>query len=630
MGYLVDKSYASVQESADAIARELSESLTQQTATSEILRVIASSRIDLQSVLNAVAENAARICEANDALIYRFDGRRIEGAADYGPLPGDIGRGPRAIDSQTIPGRVVMNRETVHIHDLYAVPESELRASFLRKHNTRTVLATPLLCQGNPIGVIMIRRMEVRPFSDRQIALLETFADEAVIAIENVRLFQELQHRNGELSESLTQQTATSEILRVIASSPTDLQPVLNSVAENAARVCGATDAVIFLIKNDVLWRAAVYGSLIMSIIGEAGPPVDCSNVPGRAVIERRTIHIHDLRAVADEYPGARGLAQGVRTELSTPLLREGEPIGVILIRRTEVSPFSEKQIALLKTFADQAVIAIENVRLFQEIQNKNQQLEIANESLKELDRLKSDFVANVSHELRTPLTAIKGAIDLLLREVAGPLNEKQTHYLARLRSNTHRLAGLINDFLDLSKIEEGKIELQAGPVALGGLVYEVIETLKPVAAEKEIVLQPPIAENSLLVWADRDKITQVLMNLIGNAIKFIPTGGRVIVSATVERDEWIRVSVVDNGPGISLDEKDRIFEKFYQVAGVGGIKPKGTGLGLAISKALVELHGGMIWVESELNRGSAFHFTLPASGTKQFDARRDVGSHLG
>ena len=160
--------------------------------------------------------------------------------------------------------------------------------------------------------------------------------------------------------------------------------------------------------------------------------------------------------------------------------------------------------------------------------------------------------------------------------------------------------------------------------------MYEVIETLKPVAAEKEIVLQPPIAENSLLVWADRDKITQVLMNLIGNAIKFIPTGGRVIVSATVERDEWIRVSVVDNGPGISLDEKDRIFEKFYQVAGVGGIKPKGTGLGLAISKALVELHGGMIWVESELNRGSAFHFTLPASGTKQFDARRDVGSHLG
>ena len=179
----------------DARNHDLAESLAQQTATSEILRVIASSPTDLQPVLNAVAENAARICEANDALIYRYDGHRIRGVADYGPLPGDIGRGPRAVDSQTIPGRAVIDRQTVHIHDLYAVPESELRASFLRKHSTRTVLATPLLCQGNAIGVIMIRRMEVRPFSDRQIALLETFADQAVIAIENVRLFQEIQEQ---------------------------------------------------------------------------------------------------------------------------------------------------------------------------------------------------------------------------------------------------------------------------------------------------------------------------------------------------------------------------------------------------------------------------------------------------
>ncbi len=348
-----------------------------------------------------------------------------------------------------------------------------------------------------------------------------------------------------------------------------------------------------------------------MSIIGEAGPRVDCGNVPGRAVIERRTIHVHDLRAVADEYPGARGLAQGVRTELSTPLLREGEPIGVILIRRTEVCPFTEKQIALLQTFADQAVIAIENVRLFQEIQNKNRQLEVANERLQELDRLKSDFVANVSHELRTPLTAIKGAIDLLLREVAGPLNEKQTHYLARVRSNTHRLAGLINDVLDLSRIEEGKIDLQAERVSLVGLVHEVVETLKPLATEKEIVIRATIPESSSLVWADRDKLTQVLTNLIGNAVKFIPTAGRVTVSGIID-GEWVRVSVADNGPGIPLEEKDRVFEKFYQVAEAGGTKPKGTGLGLAISKALIELHGGKIWVESGLSLGSTFHFTLP------------------
>jgi len=446
----------------------------------------------------------------------------------------------------------------------------------------------------------------------------------------NFTLKEKLDELTRELQECLAQQTATGEILRVIAGAPAELQPVLDTVAENAARVCGANDAVIFLIRDDVLWRAAVYGSLIMSIIGEAGPRVDCGNVPGRAVIERRTIHVHDLRAVADEYPGARGLAQGVRTELSTPLLREGEPIGVILIRRTEVCPFTEKQIALLQTFADQAVIAIENVRLFQEIQNKNRQLEVANERLQELDRLKSDFVANVSHELRTPLTAIKGAIDLLLREVAGPLNEKQTHYLARVRSNTHRLAGLINDVLDLSRIEEGKIDLQAERVSLAGLVHEVVETLKPLATEKEIVIRATIPESSLLVWADRDKITQILTNLIGNAVKFIPTAGRVTVSGIIIDGEWVRVSVADNGPGIPLEEKDRVFEKFYQVAEAGGAKPKGTGLGLAISKALIELHGGKIWVESGLSLGSTFHFTLPISGSRQADSRVNVSSNLG
>lgn len=448
----------------------------------------------------------------------------------------------------------------------------------------------------------------------------------------NFTLEEKLDELTRDLQECLAQQTATSEILRVIASAPTELQPVLDTVAENAARVCGANDAVIFLVKDKVLWRASVYGSLIMSMAGEAGPPIDRGNVPGRAVVERRTIHIHDLQAVADQYPGAstRGIAQGVRTELSTPLLREGEPIGVILIRRTEVRPFTEKQIDLFKTFADQAVIAIENVRLFQEIQNKNRQLEVANERLQELDRLKSDFVANVSHELRTPLTAIKGAIDLLLREVAGPLNEKQTHYLARVRSNTHRLAGLIMDVLDLSKIEEGKIELHAAPVSLAGLVHEIVETLQPIATEKKVVLQAAIPESSLLVWADRDKITQVLTNLIGNAVKFIPTGGKVNVSATIEGGEWVRVSVIDDGPGISQDEKDRIFDKFYQIAEVGGAKPKGTGLGLAISKALVELHGGKIWLESELNHGSTFHFTLPVSGSRQADSRVNVSSNFG
>jgi signal transduction histidine kinase len=241
----------------------------------------------------------------------------------------------------------------------------------------------------------------------------------------------------------------------------------------------------------------------------------------------------------------------GTRTVLAIPLLREGVPIGVVMIRRMEVRRFADKQIALLETFADQAVVAIENVRLFHEIEGKTRELEVANERLKELDRLKSDFVSNVSHELRTPLTAIKGAVDLILREVAGPLNEKQTHYLNRVRSNTQDLAGLINDLLDLSKIEEGKIELHAAHVSFGGLLLEVMETIKPLATDKPIDLEITTLEPSVIVWADRDKVTQVLMNLIGNAIKFTPPHGRVTVSSASIDADWVRVSVSDTGPGI-------------------------------------------------------------------------------
>jgi signal transduction histidine kinase len=432
------------------------------------------------------------------------------------------------------------------------------------------------------------------------------------------RIEEQLAERSRELDEALSRQTATSEILRVMAGSPTDLRPILDTVAENAARLCGANDALIFLVENGFLRHVARYGFIVTAQQpGELGPPVDTDSVPGRAVVQGETIHVEDLRTVADEFPQAktRGIPQGVRTSLAMPLLREERPIGVILIRRDEVHPFTEKQIALLRTFADQAVIAIENVRLFQEIQEKSRQLESANNRLKELDRLKSDFVANVSHELRTPLTAIKGAVDLVLQEVAGPLTDKQTHYLKRVRSNTQHLAGLINDLLDLSKIESGKIELHTNRISLDRLVREVVETLRPVAAEKAIALELVDNESSVFVRADRDKLNQVLINLIGNAVKFTPTHGQVTVAASRNGNGYVQLSVTDTGPGISPAEREKIFDKFYQVAEAGAGKPKGTGLGLAICKALVELHGGQIWVESA-HSGSTFHFTLPLSVT--------------
>lgn len=430
----------------------------------------------------------------------------------------------------------------------------------------------------------------------------------------------ELEQRTRELAEAVAQQAATSEILRIIASSPTHLEPVLDALAENAARVCGASEALIFFVEDRSLRLAAKYGSIVtLQQPGEIGPPVNRGSVPGRAVVERQPVHVHDLRAVADEFPMAktRGIAQGVRTSLATPLLRQGVPLGVILIRRQEVCPFTDKQIVLLNTFADQAVIAIENIRLFQQIQQKSRQLEAANVRLQELDQLKSDFVSNVSHELRTPLTAIKGAVELLIREVPGSLNEKQTHYLTRVKSNTQHLAGLINDLLDLAKIEDGKIELKAGRVPLGALLHEAVDSLRPIAAEKAISLEVRLAEPARIVWADRNKIMQVLLNLIGNAIKFTPGEGKITIATELNSSEWTQVSVSDTGQGIGAAECEKIFSKFYQVAEIGKSKPKGTGLGLAISKALVELHGGKIWVQSDLNSGSTFFFTLPLTPPK-------------
>src|SRR5262245_51141633 len=363
-----------VTEQLESHKRELAEATEQQTATSEILSVIASSPTDLQPVLDTVAQNAARLCEATDAQILQVDGDSLRLTASYGPLPTSQ---TRPLKRQLVSGRAVIDRQTIHVHDI-TVAEDEFpytRALGIPR-GIRTFLATPLLSKGNPIGAIVIRRTEVRPFTDKQIALLKTFADQAVIAIENVRLFKELQVRNRDLTESLEQQTATSEILRVIASSPTDVQPVLDTIAENAARVCGSYDAVIRLVEGSVLRLAAHYGPVEPGFGLEQ--PLTRGLVSGRAVIDRQTIHIHDLLAESEtEFAESRTQVRrfGHRTMLATPLLREGAPIGAILIRRLEVCPFTEKQIALLKAFAVQAVIAIENVRLFNELQVRNRDL---------------------------------------------------------------------------------------------------------------------------------------------------------------------------------------------------------------------------------------------------------------
>src|SRR5215470_16998322 len=343
---------------------QVSEALERQTATSEILRVISGSPTNLQPVLDAVAERAARLCTADDVKIHLVAGDTLRLAAQLGPIPSVEAR--PIIPTRHI-GRAVLERRTIHVHDMQvALDEFPDAATDVRTFGARTALATPLLREGLAIGVIQIRRLEVKPFSEKQIALLQTFADQAVIAIENVRLF-------NETGEALERQTATAEILRIISTSPTDLQPVLDAVVERAARLCAANDAVIFRDDGDTLTPVATCGVPAVSSV-----PRTRGTASGRAIVDRQPVHVEDLASPTSiaEFPDANvPRARGIRTQLAVPLLREDEAVGVILIRRFQVQPFTEQQIALLRTFADQAVIAIENVRLFTELQQKNEAL---------------------------------------------------------------------------------------------------------------------------------------------------------------------------------------------------------------------------------------------------------------
>src|SRR5215813_11375351 len=299
--------------------------LEREAATSDILRMIASSPAELQLVLDTIAERAAKLCDAEDAAIFRLDGNFLRLVAHFGPIPmadavGDAVGESRVIDRDTPASRAIADRQTIHVHDLRAA-ETEFPGTKTRgiAMGVRTVLSTPLLREGTPIGAIHIRRREVRPFSDWQIKLLETFADQAVIAIENARLFQELK-------ESLEQQTATSEILGVIASSPTDIQPVLDTVVKNAARLCEATNAQIRLVEGEGTRLVASFGLVPVPEFSRVSPRVPS----GRAILTRETLHIHDLQEVKLEFPQTSALDHGVRTILATPLLREGISIGVI------------------------------------------------------------------------------------------------------------------------------------------------------------------------------------------------------------------------------------------------------------------------------------------------------------
>ena len=588
----------------EARNEELRESLEQQTAMSQILGVIASSPTDIQPVLDAVAENAARLCEANDALIHRIDGDSLKPSANYGPLPRQPSMGrPPAIDRRSIPGRAVIDRQTIHIHDLAAVPEDDLPASFARSVGVRTVLAMPLLREGVPIGTIMIRRTEINPFSERQIALLKTFADQAVIAIENVRLFQELQARTSDLARSVEELKALGEVGQAV-SSTLDLQTVLATIVTRAVQLSGTSGGVVYeydegLQEFQVRATHRIEEELVEAL--QMTPIRLGEGVVGQAAATRAPVQVTDIldeRELAATRLRPTLGRLGYRSLLAVPLLREDRIMGGLTIYRRAAGNFSIDVVNLLQTFATQSVLAIQNARLFRE-------LEIAN-------RHKSDFLARVSHDLRTPLNSIIGFTRLVLRRTEGQIPQLQKENLQKVLISSEHLLNLINTLLDLAKIEAGKMEIIAETFKVDEVINVALSTVEPMLKDGRVHLIKDITPDIPPLKTDRDKLKQILLNLLSNAAKFTEQG-EIKVSAS-QHNGTLKLAISDTGIGMKKEALDHIFEEFRQAEKSTSSKYGGTGLGLAIVKKFVNLMGGDVGVESEVGKGSRFTVTIPIS----------------
>jgi GAF domain-containing protein len=770
-----------------ARSQELSNSLEQQTATADVLKVISRSTFDLQSVLDTLAESAARLCEADMVNIWRPDGPAYHVAAMY-PATSERKGYQEYLQNISIEpnrgscvGRTLLEGKTVHIQDIWKDPEYRLEPTKLEGY--RTLLGVPLLREGTPIGVITLVRSTVRPFSEKQIELVTTFADQAVIAIENIRLFDEVQSRSRDLSESLEQQTGTAEVLKVISHSTFDLQQVFDTLIEAATKLCGADMGILRRRVGDRYPLAATCGlkpEWRDHIALHPNTP-GLHSVVGRAALAGHTVQVPDVLEDAEFVNTETQKLIGFRAVLATPMLREGDAIGMLGFYKLKSGAFSQKHVELIESFADQAVIAIENVRLFEEVQTRTRELSQSVEELKALgdvsqavnstldleavlttivakavelsgteagaiytfeesrqefrlratygmneemikaiadqhitvqdprmgaatlqrravqvsdlrdqprtplneiilhagyravlvvpllrpDRIvgglvvrrkqpgefpkstvdlletfadqsvvaiqnarlfreieeksgelaeaskhKSQFLANMSHELRTPLNAILGYTELILDSIYGDPTEKMRTVLERLQANGKHLLGLINDVLDLSKIEAGQLTLSLDDYSLGDVVHGVVSAVEPLAAEKRLAFKAEVAPDLPTGRGDGRRLSQVLLNLVGNAIKFTDKG-EVAIRAAVANGAFT-VAVCDTGPGIPAADQAKIFEEFQQADSSITRKKGGTGLGLSIAKRIIEMHGGRIWVESEPGKGSTFCFTLP------------------
>jgi GAF domain-containing protein len=605
---------------------DLSESLAQQTATADVLKVISRSTFDLPVVLSTLLESAARLCDADKGFIFQRDGNLYRLAANHGHSPEFeryAAEHPISPGRGTTTGRAVLEGRTIHIPDVLADPEY-VATEYQSLGNYRTNLGVPLLREGAPIGVFTLTRPTVSPFTPKQIDLVETFADQAVIAIENARLFDEVQARTRELARSVDEQRALGEVTRAVSSS-LDLQTVLETIVAKAAQLSGTEAGVIYV--GDETGRQfqvrATYGMTADMRAAIVEHHADFSEAV-RMVTQRR-----EPDQIADLQPTSRAneviMRLGYRARLVVPLLAPDQIVGALVVRRRAPGKFPGSTVELLQTFAAQSVLAIQNARLFSRIEETSRQLA-------EASRHKSQFLASMSHELRTPLNAIIGVTEMLREDARDLQRDDELEPLDRVLGASRHLLALINDILDLSKVEAGRMELHLESFPLAPLIVDAAKTVEPMAARNGNRIVLDCAPGIGTIHADQIRLRQALLNLASNASKFTERGTVTIAARPQEVDgrHEILIAVADTGIGMTPEQMGRLFHEFSQASPTTATKYGGTGLGLAISRHFCRMMGGDITVASRPGEGSTFTIRLPRIVQRNGEGRANEGREKG
>ena len=602
------------------LTRELSDALEQQAATAEVLRIVSSSPGELDPVFQTILANATRLCEASYGAMWLREGDSFRNAAFYGALEAAyVEQWKSATVGRTAPmGRVAQSKEPLQVADLRKdqtyLDGHPLTVTAVEVAGIQTLVLVPMLKADEFIGAIAIYRKEMRPFTDKQIELVRNFANQAVIAIENARLLNELR-------QSLQQQAATADVLKVISHSTFDLKTVLQTLVESAARLCEADQSTITREIGGKFFRAEAYGFSpeFMTYVKDVPVEPERGNLHGRALLEGEIIHIPDVLADPDYTWTEAQTLGGFRTILGVPMLREGVPIGVFSLTRSEVRPFTNKQIELVMTFADQAAIAIENVRLFEQEATARAAAELARDSAERAraeaagaNHAKSTFLATMSHEIRTPMNGVLGMLDVLERQ---GLNTAQRRTVSTIRDSSKALLHIIDEVLDFSKIEAGRLDLETTPFLLSNLVDAVVDTFRPQALAKRLSLDAEIDAGSHdALIGDPTRVRQILVNLLSNAIKFTDRGGVLVRVTTIPLGNGHTraiLAITDSGIGLGEDQLARLFQPFVQADNSTTRQFGGTGLGLSIVRRLARAMGGDVTAASAPGAGSTFSVTL-------------------